>query len=175
MAETVVEILEMIDVGHQQRQRLVLGAGIGDGTFERAVEEFAVGELGEGIGQALVAHRLEVLVHLVDFLLGGVEPLFQLLVGDFHLLSGVHQAFDDGAQAFAILIFGLIELLDHVGEAFGVAVGGAGGGVDHRHDLLDLAHHLIADLVDTVGQPGRRQIGRINLFEVRIGEPAGLA
>jgi hypothetical protein len=33
MAEAVVEILEMVDVGHYQRQRLVLGAGVGDGRL----------------------------------------------------------------------------------------------------------------------------------------------
>ena len=84
-----------------------------------------------------------------DFPLRSVEPLFQLDVGDFHLLGGVHQAFDDGAQAFAVLR--LADLFRHADQALGVAVGGTGGAVDHRHHLLDFALDLAADLVDPLG------------------------
>ena len=90
VAETVVEILEMVDVGHQQRQRFIIGARVGDGLIERVVEEFAVGELGEGVGQALGAHRLEIGLEFVDLLLGCIETLLQLLVGGLHLLGGLH-------------------------------------------------------------------------------------
>ena len=163
----------MVDVGHHQRQRLVLGGGVGDRLFQRGVEELAVGELGERIGQAFGAHRFEIDLQIVDFLLGGVEPLFQLLVGDFHLLGGLHQALDDGAQALAVL--GVTELLGHVGKVLGVVVGAPSGGVDHRHDLLDLAHHLAADSVDALGEPSRRQVSLVNLLELGVGKLAAIA
>ena len=141
-------------------------------SLQRAVEELAVGELGQGIGQALVAHRLQIGLQLVDLLLGGVEPLLQPLVGGFHFLGGMHQALDDGAQALAVL--GLAELGGHVGQAFGVAGGGAGGGVDHRHHLLDLALHLAADIVDALGQAHRRQVGFVDLLEIGVAQRAAL-
>ena len=102
VAEIVVECLEMIDVGQQQRQRFVVGDCIRDRFFQRAVEEFPVGQLGERIGEAFGAHDLQVFLQLIDFPLGGEETFFQLLVGDLHDLGGLHQTFDDRAQAFAI-------------------------------------------------------------------------
>ena len=62
----------------------------------------------------------------------------------------------------------------HVGEALGIAVGGAGGGVDHRHHLLDLVHHLAADIVDALGQPRRRADRSRRFVEVGVGERAVL-
>ena len=160
----------MVDVGHHQRQRLVAVARFGNGRLDRDVEELAVGELRERIGQALGAHGLEVDLQFVDLGLGSVEARLELLVGGLHLLGGLHQTFDDGAQALAVLR--LAELLGHVGETFGVAVGRAGGGIDHRHDLLDLVHHLAADIADAVGQACRSQIGFVDRLQVGIGEVA---
>ena len=71
-----------------------------------------------------------------------------------------------------LAVLRLAEFLGHVGKALGVTRGGAGGGVDHCHDLLDFAHDLMADLVDALSQPRRRQIGLVNLIEIGIGNHA---
>ena len=134
------------------------------------VEEFAVGERGQRIGQALGADDLEIFLQLVDFLFRRRQPRFELLVGVLHLLGGLHEAFHDRAQAVAVL--GVAELLGDAGEAFGVARRGADGGVDHRHDLLDLVHDARTDIVDPVGDAARRQIGVVDLLDVGIGEGA---
>ena len=76
----------------------MLGACIRDGLFQRVVEEFPVGQLGQRIGQAFGTHRLQVFLQLIDFLLGREETFLQLLVGDFHVLGGLHQTFDDARR-----------------------------------------------------------------------------
>jgi len=59
-------------------------------------------------------YRLEIYLKFADFLSGGVEPLLQLLIGGFLFLSGLHQAFDNRAQAFAV--FRTAEFLGHFGK-----------------------------------------------------------
>ena len=146
----------------------VVGAGRLDRVGQRGVEEFAVGELGQRVGEAFGAHYLEIDLQLVDFLLRGAQPRFELGVRLFHFLGGGHQALDDHPQAFAVL--GLAELLGGIGDVFGIMRSGAGGGVDHRHDLLDLAHDLVADLVDLFRQAGGGEIGLVDLLEVGVAE-----
>jgi hypothetical protein len=123
-----------------------------------------------GVGQALVAHRVEILLEGGDLLLGGRQPLLERLIVLLHLLGRLHQAFDD--RPHRRLVGGDAELLGHVDEAFGVVRGGAGGGADHRHDLLDLAHHLRADAVDAVGEAVRRDVGLVDLVDVGFAERA---
>ena len=59
MAVGIVERLEMVDVEHQQRQRLAARQRSLHRHLDRAVEIFAVAEAGQRIGQALGADRLE--------------------------------------------------------------------------------------------------------------------
>ena len=68
MAVAVVESLEMIDVGHHQRELLVLRLRLGDGSRQRVVEILAVGKRGEGVGQAFGADGLQILLELHDLL-----------------------------------------------------------------------------------------------------------
>jgi hypothetical protein len=99
--------------------------------------------------------ELEIFLQLVDLFFRGVQPLLEILIVRLHLFRGVQQAFDHRAQAVAVLR--LIEPLRHFGEALGVARGRTLRGVDHRHDLLDLVHHLAAEIVDlSVRRAGER-------------------
>ena len=85
---------------------------------QRVVEEFAVGKRGERIGEAFVAHRLEVFLELLDLLPRRREPRFELLVVALHLLGALDEMLDDGAQCFAVI--GLRKLLARKMEAAGI-------------------------------------------------------
>ena len=137
---------------------------------QRLVERFSVGERGQRIGQAFGADRLEILLQLVDFLLGGREPRFQRMVVLLHLRGRGHQALDDRAHGRVIRIDA--ELLRDVGEIFGIARRAAGGGADHRHHLLDLVHHLRADAIDALGEAAWRKIGFVDLLDVGVAQRA---
>ena len=103
----------MIDVGHQQRQRLVLFLRFGNGFGELGIEEFAVGKRRQRIGETFVAHHFEILLELLDFLPRRRQPRFELLVVELHFLGALDQALDDGAQRLAVL--GVCKLLGGVG------------------------------------------------------------
>ena len=141
-----------------------------DALVQRLIEILAVGERGQRVGQALVAHRLEIDLELIDLLLGGLQALFQPRVVLFHVARGAHQRLDDRAQPVAVL--GGAEALRRVREAFGVVRRRADRGVDHRHDLLDLVDDLAADIVDAVGEAGGREIGLVDLVDVGGGQRA---
>ena len=102
VAEPVVEALEVVDVRHQQRQRLVLRRGFGDALGESGIEIFAVGERGERIGEAFGAHRLEIVLQLLDLLLRCFEPRLELLVARLHGLGARDEMLDNGAQRLAV-------------------------------------------------------------------------
>lgn len=102
VTKAVIERLEVIDISEQQGQRFDLFGRIRDSFVQCSVKVFSIGELGERVGQALSADRLEAYLKLVDLLLGGDQPLFQLLVGSLHDLGGLHQVFDDDAKPVVI-------------------------------------------------------------------------
>jgi hypothetical protein len=60
MAPGVVEVLEVVDVGHHQRERLAALGGIRNRLRQTFVEMFAVGQRCERVGQAFGADNLEV-------------------------------------------------------------------------------------------------------------------
>ena len=126
---------------------------VGDGRFQRGIEELAVGKLSQRISQVPCTCRLKALLQHVDLELGGVELLFQLLVGEFHFLGRAHKGFNGCAHALAVLR--LLDLLGHAGEAFSRALGEASGDVDHRHDRLDLILDFAVHRIDAVGQMRR--------------------
>jgi hypothetical protein len=68
VAKSVVEGLEVVDIGHQQRERLALGGRFRDRLGESGVEIFAVSERGELIGETFGAHRLEIMLQVLDLL-----------------------------------------------------------------------------------------------------------
>ena len=70
---------------------------------QRGIEEFAVRQRGERIGEAFVAHRLEILLKLLDFLPRRRQPRFELLVVELHLLGALDETLDDGAKRFAVI------------------------------------------------------------------------
>ena len=78
----------------------------------------AVGQRRQRIGQAFGAHRLEMGVQLVDFLLRAFEPLLERAIAGFHLARGVDQLVDDVANAVGPERGR--ELLVHAGEIGGV-------------------------------------------------------
>ena len=160
MAAGVVEILEMIDVGHHQRQRLArLGARRRSPASSVVVEILAVGERGERIGQALGADDFEIFLQLVDLLLGGVQALLQRRGCSASISLAVCTRLSTMARRPSRSLE-LPSLSRDVGQALGIGRGGADGGVDHRHDLVDLVHHARADVVDAFGEAGRREVGR---------------
>jgi hypothetical protein len=63
---------------------------------------------------------------------------------------------------------------DNGSKAFGIAAGGASGGVDHRHDLLDFAGHFQTDAVDAVGKAGGSEKLFMYLLEFLVRERAAL-
>ena len=138
------------------------------------VEELAVGERGERVGQALVADRLEILLKLVDFLLRGVEPLPRAPGCSSPSPWWPAPGFRRSART-AVAVGGDAELLGDVDQALGVARRGAGGGVDHGHDLLDLAHDAASrpSSMRSVKRVGE-MIGVVDLFDIGVGQSVPL-
>ena len=66
MSEPIVESLEVIDVAHQQSERLVAGLGFCDRAVKLGIEELPVGERRQRIGQTLGPNGLEILLQLLD-------------------------------------------------------------------------------------------------------------
>jgi hypothetical protein len=50
---------------------------------------------------------------------------------------------------------------------------GANRAVDHRHDLLDLVDDSSADIVDAVGEAGRRKICVVDLIDIGAAQRPG--
>ena len=71
-------------------------------------------------------------------------------------------------------VLGVAELVAHDRKALVVGRCGTDRAVDHRHDLVDLVHHPVADLVELVGEACRREIGRVDALEIGIGQVAVL-
>ena len=85
----------------------------GNGFGDLGIEELAIEERRQRIGETFVAHNCEILLKLLDFLARRRQPRFKLLVVELHLLGALDQAADDGAQRLAVL--GVAKLLGCVG------------------------------------------------------------
>jgi hypothetical protein len=123
--------------------------------FQRDVEEFTVGELGERISQAFGAYRRHVFLQVIDFLLGNGEAFFQLPVEAsifWWFAPDFRRSRADPRDQLTV------QLLRSRRETFGVTGRRTEGGVDHRHGLIDFALDLVADFIDALGQMCRRQI-----------------
>jgi hypothetical protein len=161
--EPIVESLEVVDVAHQQRERLITGFGLGHGPFELGIEELSVGERGQRVGQAFGPHHLEILLQLFDFFARGGQPRFEFSIVGFHFLGADDQPFDHRAQRRSVaaamqVVAGALQLFAGVGEACRVPGGGAGGGVDGGEHLSDFGSHARADAVEPIGRAAGRQI-----------------
>ena len=66
VAPAVIEFLEVINVAHQQRHRLVRFGHGGHGIAHSIVKRLAVGDVGQGIGKALFAHIGQLAAQLAD-------------------------------------------------------------------------------------------------------------
>jgi hypothetical protein len=164
VAKSVVEGLEVVDIGHQQRERLALGGRFRDRLGESGVEIFAVGERGELIGETFGAHRLEIMLQVLDLLARCGKPRFELLVARLHFLGALHEMLDDGAQRFAVL--DLREILARDRQAFGIDGCQTRGGVDRRHDMVDLVERARADGIDALAEAAVGKISFVDLFEI---------
>ena len=170
VAKSVVECLEVVDVGHQQRQRLAPGRRFADALGERGIEIFAVGERRQRIGEAFVANRLEIVLQLLDLLARRREPRFELAVARLHFIGALHQMLDHGAQRVAVV--GLRELLARGRQALRIAARRSRRGVDRRHDLLDLVEHARADGIDALAETGVGNVGVVDLVEIGFAQRA---
>jgi hypothetical protein len=123
-----------------------------------------------GFGQALVAHRFEIDLQLADLLSRRLQALFQPGVVLFHAAGREHKRLDNGAQPIAILRGP--EALRRVRQALMIVGGRADRSVDHRHHLLDLVDDLAADVVEAGGQARGREIGLVDLVDIRRAQRA---
>ena len=67
MAPFVFELLEMVDIAHEQRRRF---ARCGDGALQRRIEGLAVRNPCQSVGKAFLAYVVEIglqLAHLLGF------------------------------------------------------------------------------------------------------------
>ncbi|MEY9807654.1 hypothetical protein ABIF30_007261 [Bradyrhizobium elkanii] len=170
MAVGVVERLEVVDVEHQERQRLAAGERGLHRHVDRAVEIFPVAEAGERIGQALGADRLEAVLQVADLRLRQREPVLQRLIGLAHLARRFYQAIDDCLDVIAggrarKLVAGADEA-GVIGRGHAERVG------DQLHDGVDLADDAGADLVDAVRGLDVRKVGFVDLLEIGFRELA---
>jgi hypothetical protein len=112
--------------------------------------------------------RLEVLLQIADLVLVKRQPVFERLVGLAHLVRRLHQHLDDRLDLLATLR--CAKLLARVVQAGIVACRHAERVGQRRHDLVDLANHARADLVDAVGGLDVGEIGFVDLLEVGLGQ-----
>ena len=140
-------------------------------AWARAASKYLrLARVGELIGETFGAHRLEIMLQVRDLLTRCRKPRFELLVARLHFLGALNEMLDDGAQRFAV--FGLRELLARDRQAFGIGRCRARGGVDRRHDLVDLVEHARADGIDALAEAAVGKISVVDLFEIGFAQCA---
>ena len=145
--------LEVVDVDHQQRQRLAAArARSAPPSSIDAVEILAVAEPGQRIGQALGADRLEILLQIADLGLRQRQPALPAPCWSRCISRvGVHQRFRRSAMTWSRSLGERRasgwrrDRLSPIAGRHAERVG------DQRHHVVDLADHARADLVDPVG------------------------
>ena len=135
---SVVEALEMIDVGDEQAQRLVVVRGLAHRLAQTHLEGFAVRNAGERVGQRLALHRLEILLKLDDFARGAIEALLEHAIALRHVLRLDDEIGDETAHFLRLaLADGDLEIIEGAAEGAGVA---------------DRGTEMLAHLIDDVGE-----------------------
>ncbi len=87
----------MVDVAKQQRHLFAV-ARRGGGGRQRLIESLAVGNAGQGIGHAFLAHIRELGPEFIDLLRGDLQFAFQALGAHLHGAGGGDQAIHQLAQ-----------------------------------------------------------------------------
>jgi len=150
MAEAVVEILEVVDVVISSDSGSFLARASSMACSMVVSKNLRLGELREGSVRALGAYDLEIFWRLVDFLLGGVEPLFPASGWRlFHSLAVCTRLSTMVPQALRSLELPSFSLI--VGEALVVVAAEPAAASIIAMTCSDLAHHLRADYVDALG------------------------
>jgi hypothetical protein len=94
VAEGVVEFLEVVDIAHHQRQRLLRLGNPLDPRLEFRVEGLPVGDTRQLIGQVFLLDRFQAALQLRDFARGGKQLLLQRLGSRFHQFRRGHDLVD---------------------------------------------------------------------------------
>ena len=142
MAVHVVEVLEEIDVGHDQREGLAPQCRLIDRLLQHLLEMAAIGEAGERVGQRLGPCRFQCLAQIADLVRALAQLAFELGLARDLLAGRQHQRLDPFAQLLSIGRRG--NLLRHGAEPAVILLAGGERPVDQRHHALDLGKHLQA-------------------------------
>ena len=131
----VVELLEVVDVGHDQGEGFSQCLCFLDCLAKANIEGTAIGNLGEAVGQTLFPDILQVIAKIGNLLCRAVDRLGQLVVALRHVPDFFRERGDQAPHDVLALIF--FQIAADAGQPFAMLLAVTSGFTKAGEDLSD--------------------------------------